>query len=322
MQKSEAIPDEILDIIINNRSFLITSHKNPDGDAIGSMLAMAGILKKMGKETYLFLEDGVPPLYRFLPLVEEVNTVLAGNFDITLVLDCENAGRISDRVDLFSHARTLINIDHHPTTGSFGDYRYINPRAAAVGEQVHALARALDVAIDRNMAECIYVSILTDTGSFRYANTTAHTHRLAAGLIEHGLHPADIASRIYERRSLNQLCLQAAIIEDMVVEDTLAWSVVGQDRLKDLGLSEPDLDGAIDIIRSVDGVRVAVLFSQRFDGKIKASLRSKNDFNVLEAARELGGGGHKAAAGFLSSEPLSVIVQKTVQLLRERLGLR
>ncbi|MDD3925614.1 MAG: bifunctional oligoribonuclease/PAP phosphatase NrnA [bacterium] len=320
MRKSEAVPDEITDIINSNRSFLLTSHRNPDGDAVGSILAMADILKKMKKETYIFLEDGVPEIYRFLPHADEVNTILEGNFNVTLVMDCENEKRVSERIDLRRHARMLINIDHHPTTGSFGDYRYIDPGAAAVGEQVYALARALDVAVGRDAAECIYVSILTDTGSFKYSNTTAHTHRLAAGLIEQGLQPADIASRIYERRSIDQLRLQAAVIEDMTVDGRLAWSAISSDMLEALGLAEADFDGAIDIVRSVDGVEVAVLFTQRPDGKVKTSLRSKSKFSVLDAARELGGGGHKAAAGFLTTDPMPVVVEKTIRLLRERLG--
>jgi phosphoesterase RecJ-like protein len=281
------------------KSILISVHKNPDGDALGSQLALMLGLGKMGKSVTAHNLDPVPEIYRFLPHADRIKTgrPLSGTYDACIVLDAEPS-----RTGLFDEsvpADVLINIDHHITNSSTWAETWLDPSASATGEMVYRLILEFGTTLDRDMALCLYTAIFTDTGSFRYTNTSPESMRIAALLLEAGADPWLVTENVYESFAFRRLKLLGNLLASMEQSDDgrVAWVVVTDELYRKTGTSAEDTDNFINFVRSVKGIEVAVLFRQTAEREFKISLRSKGRIDLSDLAQSLGGGGHRNAAG-------------------------
>jgi bifunctional oligoribonuclease and PAP phosphatase NrnA len=293
---------EIAGAINRAKRIVILSHVRPDCDAIGSQLALLLSLQQLGKEVSAWNEDGLPVSYRFL---QKSNLIQQPpkepeDFDLAIALDTASLQRLGTALQAIRRADKWINIDHHASNPGYGDLVYIDTVAPATGQLVYELIRIEKFPFTQAAADALYAAISTDTGSFRYSNTTARTFEIAAELIRSGADGAGIANKLYEcypkRRVqlLGQLLPQAVFdMDDRVV--SMALTNETKQRLK---IQPDDIDGLIDYVRSVDTVVVAVFFEELAEGRIRLSMRSKDDrVDVNKICGEFGGGGHPRAAG-------------------------
>lgn len=312
----------ILEAIDEHRRFLVTGHIDPDPDALGSVLAMVRLLRQLGKEAIAASPDPVPPGYRFLPGSAGVLTPgsITGPFDALVVLDCA-PDRIGDLAEWRHRVKAVINIDHHETNPRREPIHWVDPAAAALGEMIYRLCRQAGAAIDADMATCLYTAIMTDTGSFRYSNTTADTLAIAADLVSKGADPAAIAEQIYDQRPWSYVQALALSLNTLQRSEdgSIAWMVLTQDMIARAGGRPDDTDGFIQFPRMIAGVEVALLFKELESGDTKVSLRSRGRMDVSLLASQLGGGGHPKAAGVLLRQPLSeaipLVLERTRALL-------
>lgn len=280
-------------------SILISVHKNPDGDALGSQLALMLALERTGKKVTLHNLDPVPEMYRFLPQGDRIKTgrPVHGAFDAIIVLDAEPT-----RTGLFDAdypARTRINIDHHITNPLEWPLTWLDVNASATGEMIYKLITLMNAPIDRDTALCLYTAILTDTGSFRYSNTTPVCMRIAATLLEAGADSWLVTENVYESFGYPRLKLLGMVLSavERSADGRTAWVVVTDELYRQTNTTAEDTDSFINFVRSVKGVEVAVLFRQTGPVQYKISMRSKGRVDLSALAQTLGGGGHKNAAG-------------------------
>jgi len=307
-------PIDIANALKSCNSILISVHKNPDGDALGAQLGLMYALEKLNKSVTAHNLDPVPEVYRFLPGWERIRTgkTVEGRYDAVVVLDAEPS-----RTGLFDSAypaKTALNIDHHVTNPLEWPMTWLDPDAAATGEMVHKLITLLDVPIDRAMALCLYTSIFTDTGSFRYSNTTPKSMRIAAELIEAGADPWLVTENVYESFAYRRLKLLGIVLAGMERSEDgrVAWVVVTDGLYRQCGASAEDTDNFVNFVRSTKGVEVAVLFRQTAETQYKISLRSKGRVDLSGLAQSLGGGGHKNAAGSVLNGSLDEVKNKVI----------
>jgi phosphoesterase RecJ-like protein len=298
--------------------FLLTAHEGPDGDALGSLLGMHQLLTQLGKDSVMFLgakEFPLPIEYRFLPLEEVFHEPPADMADRTVVfLDCGNIDRMP--VDfLTAGGNDIINIDHHHDNTRFGDFNLVDVDASCTAEIVYDLAVLFGATITREMASALYVGLITDTGKFMYENTSAHTHRIAADLVEAGVDIDDTYRRLYEHVPIEKLRLVARALEgiQMHCDGRLVLSSITAADYAATGAGEEMTEGVIDHLRSIDGTKVAAVvrdLGNRGRAARKVSLRSsEGDVDVSAIARKNGGGGHKRAAGFSTDLELDELVE-------------
>ena len=310
---------QIIEVIRSNSSFLLTTHEGPDGDAIGSSLALASFLRSIGKAVTVHYQDPVPDLYAFLPGVDSVCAHIPDtDFDVAVVLDIGERKRAGKEFCAFSRVGTTINLDHHLSCDTFGDYNLIDCQAAATGILVHRIAHAFGYRFDRETALCIYVAIITDTGSFRYSNANREAFTIAGEMIECGVNAWDVAEQLYENQPQKRLELLARCLPTLeVFKDGQAASVsVTSDMYAASGADSELTDGFVNYPRSVRGVEVAIFFRQLEERKFKVGFRSKGKVNVAAFSAALGGGGHHNAAGCTvdgSLEDVKATVYKIVE---------
>jgi bifunctional oligoribonuclease and PAP phosphatase NrnA len=311
-----------IDAIVEGDRFLLTAHEGPDGDALGSLLAMHAILGQLGKDSVMFLaskEFPLPVEYRFLPLEEvfhEAPTDVADR--VVVFLDCGNIDRMP--VDwLQEHRGPVLNIDHHHDNTRFGDVNLVDVEASSTAEIVYAIARSLEVHLTPEIARALYVGLVTDTGRFMYENTNAGAHRMAADLIEAGVDVQDVYRRLYERVPVEKMKLIARALEKVErrPECALAITYIAAEDYAATGATEVLTEGVIDYVRAIEGTEVAAVIRDKTDdGRAarKVSLRSTGDVDVSAIAREQGGGGHTRAAGFSTD----LTYAELIELLCER----
>ncbi len=323
----DATVSEVADFLRNADRFLLTTHENPDGDALGSLLAMHRILTALGKDSVMFLaskEFPLPVEYRFLPLEEVFHEAPVDLVDRELVfLDCGNIDRMPVEWLQRDDANT-INIDHHHDNTRFGTLNLVDVEASSTAEIVFDIARELGVELTPEIAQALYVGLVTDTGRFMYENTTPRTHRVAAELIEAGVDVDDTYRRLYERVPIEKLRLVQHALEAVEThsDGALVISHVTSEDYAASGASEVHTEGIIDYLRSIEGARVAALVRDKQDGPDphKVSLRSiDGDVDVSKIAREKGGGGHARAAGFSTDLSYDELVEFLSAQLREQL---
>jgi bifunctional oligoribonuclease and PAP phosphatase NrnA len=309
--------------------FLLTAHEGPDGDALGSLLGMHHLLQKLGKDSVMFLaakEFPLPIEYRFLPLEEVFHEAPADMADRVIVfLDCGNIDRMPVEF-LTEGGHRKLNIDHHHDNTRFGDVNLVCPGASCTAEIVYDLAHVLGVQIDAEMAMPLYVGLITDTGKFMYENTNAHTHRVAAELIDAGVNVDDTYRRLYEHVPIEKLRLVARALNGIERHcgDRLVTSYITAEDYAATGSGEEMTEGVIDHLRSIDGIKVAAVIrdlGNRGRAARKVSLRaSEGDVDVSAIARKQGGGGHKRAAGFSTDLDLPALVEFLCGEVTEQLG--
>jgi bifunctional oligoribonuclease and PAP phosphatase NrnA len=298
--------------------FLLTTHENPDGDALGSLLATQRILEALGKDSVMFLtakEFPLPVEYRFLPLDEVFHEPPADITDrVVIFLDCGNIDRMP--VDFLKNGdNKVINIDHHHDNTRFGTVNLVDVDASCTAEIVFDLAGLLGVELTPEIANALYVALVTDTGKFMYENTDARSHRMAAGLIEAGVEVNDVYRRLYEHAPIEKLKLLAQALEriELVDDGRLAVTYISTDDYAATGASEALTEGVIDHLRTIDGTAVAAVVRDQSEGgraARKVSMRSTDGrVDVSAIARVHGGGGHRRAAGFGTDLPYEQVVE-------------
>ena len=299
--------DRVTDAIRSSDRFLLTTHENPDGDALGSLLGMHRILEALGKDTVMFLgakEFPLPVEYRFLPLEEVFHEPPADIADrVVIFLDCGNIDRMP--VDFLQNGRNkVINVDHHHDNTCFGTINLVDVEASSTAEIVYDLSGLLDVQLTPEIANALYVGLVTDTGKFMYENTDARSHLVAAGLIEAGVEVNEVYRRLYEHAPIEKLKLLARALEGVTLRDQgrLVVTYISIQDYAATGANEALTEGIIDHLRTIDGAAVAaVVRDQAVGGRAarKVSMRSTDGrVDVSEIARQHGGGGHQRAAGF------------------------
>ncbi len=280
---------------------LLVSHIDPDGDSIGSMLATGMVLAQFGIEVDYYSKDGVPRIYRFLQESEKVKKKLTSNrrYDLLITLDSSDIKRVGGDLPETGLAKLVINIDHHPDNTQFGDIN-LAEKSSSTAELIYYLAKSLKATITLAMAQCLYVAIITDTGNFRYENTSANTLAIAEDLLKTGVVPPEITTKIYDTKSVASIRTQATALSTLEIspERNVAWTVATREMMEKNHAKAEDLVGLVDQIRSIEGIEVAILFREE-DSKVKVNFRSKSKINVSEIAKVFGGGGHMRAAGVI-----------------------
>ena len=308
--------DAVVDELRAADRFLLTTHEGPDGDALGSLLAMHEVLRQLGKDSVMFLaakEFPLPVEYRFLPLEEVFHEPPADVVDRTLVfLDCGNIDRMPVEFLQRDGAR-LVNIDHHHDNTRFGTVNLVDTEASCTAEIVLEITKRLGAELTPEIAQALYVGLITDTGKFMYENTRAASHRVAAELIDAGVDVNDIYRRLYERVPLEKWRLTARALEkiELYDEGRFAVTYISADDYEASGAGEVLTEGIIDFLRALEGVEVAAMIRDKTDGgrsARKVSLRS-TDVDVSAIARAHGGGWHRRAAGFGSDLPYPELVE-------------
>lgn len=314
---------EVIDEIKNGKSFLVSSHVNPEGDAVGSLLSLALGLKGLKKDVTAYLYDPVPKTFKFLPFADKVANKIDENkiYDAVFAVDCGQKDRLGEDFSRIKNKGKVINIDHHATNDCFGDINVIDADACAAGEIVYDLLREIPVSITRDIAINIYTSILTDTGSFRYSCTTPKAFGIAGEMLRLGADPWDISQRIYESNSANKIKLLASVLNtlELTSDGKVASLVVTLDMLNKANATKELADGFVNYARTIEGVEVGVLFREAKQGEYKISMRSKGKIDVAEISLELGGGGHMNAAGCNIKGNLKDIKEKVVSATEKRI---
>lgn len=320
---SSSVVQQIVGTLTSARAVLVTCHRNPDGDAMGSMLAVGLILRHLGKDYTLYSQDGVPKQFAGLALAGEVVDQLPvdARFDATVAVDTGDRALLGDGVPAGDRSGTLIVLDHHSSSTPFGDLRWHEATAAATGVLVAELAQQLDVALDAEMAENLWCALYTDTGGFRYSSTDARILRLAARLVEAGIQPWDVTVKLYENNPVQRMRLlgQALCSLELSASGQIASLAITKPMLDKAGADDSMLDGFINYARSIEGVEVAVQVLQRGDA-CRISLRSKGRINVGDLAQRLGGGGHHNAAGCSVEGPPAEVQKRILGLLEDALS--
>ena len=301
--------DDILKAISGARRIGVASHARPDGDAVGSAVAMGLMIQGEGKEVVIVNCDPVPESIRFLPGAEQIETPeKAGEFDLVIVLDSADKLRLGKGFwEAVEGSELVINIDHHISNTGYADINYVDADSPATGQIVYQLASYAGWSISPDTAQNLYAAISTDTGGFRYPSTSAETMRIAGELIEIGVDVGDINQRLYENYPRRRVEMLQYILEGMEISKDGRFASVSLPRIvsEQLNLQTGDTEGAIDTIRSIDSVIIAVFFEELSDGMIRVSSRSKNkNYSVGEICTEFGGGGHTLAAGARIAGPI------------------
>lgn len=300
-------------------SFLVSTHVSPDGDAIGSMLGMYHLLRALGKRRITCAcADAVPRLYRWLPAVEEVVDVsgVQGPYDLVVIVDVSRRSRIGNVSDAIPAGTPVLVVDHHLDDEPCGDVNFIDPSYAAVGEIIADLFEAAGLCMSREAAECAYVALTTDTGSFRFSSTTARSHRVAARMLDAGIDVGEISGRIFDAMTLAKFRVMAHVLSHLQFAQggRVAFGEVTLREIQELDSTGEELDGLINFARNIDGVEVAMLLKEVGPACTKVSLRSRPSFNSAVFLQRFGGGGHAAAAGATLALPLR---EARARLLRE-----
>jgi len=293
------VPPDLISFLKRENRFFFATHIDPDGDALGSSLALSMALESLGKETILYDRDPVPGFYQFLPGHERFTNSMAplAPSDWSLVLiDCNKLERAGiERRVKFRHSAV---IDHHETQGGFGDIRWIVPEAAGTGIMVFYLIKKLGLPITKEMAINLYAALAVDTGTFRYSNTTSEVLKVGAELIEAGANPAYVANHLYETWSKERFALLTMALNTFEIRDDVAMITVTKEMYKKTGATAEDTENFCNLPRMIKDIKVSTLFREIDNNYWKVSLRSKGDINVAKIALGFGGGGHKNAAGY------------------------
>ncbi len=320
------VPEPLVRELRGAQRLLLTSHANPDGDAVGSTLAAARLLRQLGKAATVWLRDPVPRIYRALPGAEHIH---AGDeppagfpdlVDAVVVMECPSLDRTGLEAAL--SGLPLFNLDHHLGNELYGKVNWVDTAAPAVGEMVYRLARAMNLAIDGDTANALYLTLVTDTGGFRYSNTTAGAFDAAADLVREGASPETVSKWLYESQPEPVMRLVGEVLQtlEMHADGRIATIRLTREMSERAGARPGDSEGLIDYPRSIAGVEAVAMFRQLSDGGHKVSLRSRGEVNVERVARGFGGGGHRNAAGFASDKGEKELQADTLAALASALG--
>ncbi len=309
---------QVVELIENKSRFCITSHVRPDGDSLGSSLALYWTLKALNKQVDVLMRDHVPHAYSKLPGANEVIKVSAipPGYDAAFVIECSDIDR-PGLIDL--DKQLVVNIDHHSTTVLFGNINWIDSTASAVGEMIYNLCKALGVSVNQQIAECVYTALLTDTGSFHYSNTTERTFKIASELVRKGVKPAHISQALFYSYPFSKIKMLGIALSSLNRDETgrIAWLVTTLEQMAEADATEEDLDGIVNYPLAVGEVEVVAFFKEIAPNIYRTSLRSKGEVNVARVAEKYNGGGHKNASGCTIKGDINQIIEEMVEYLQE-----
>jgi phosphoesterase RecJ-like protein len=314
------IPRGLIAAFRKERYFLLAAHIGPDGDALGSCLALAEALESLGKTVFVFDRDPVPEYYRFMPGQGKFRSALGqipAKKPLLVLLDCNSTERAALNGHIFK--KTVV-IDHHETESDFGDIRWVERTAAATGLMVFNLIKALKVPVTKSMATNLYTALAVDTGTFRHSNTGPDVLRAAAELVEAGALPGTIAEYLYERWTKNRFDLLTLSLRTLKIDDGIAIIHVTKEMFSKTGTGESDTENFANVPRTIDSVMISVLIREIERGRWKVSMRSKGRANVANIAAARGGGGHRNAAGFSITADLASVKRAVLQAGRTALA--
>ena len=314
------VREKIAEVFRQKHSFVITSHSSSCGDAIGSELALASLLRRLNKEVIIINSDPVPPRFFFLPGASEIlcSSEIKKTCEAAVVLDCGTLSRTGSIADVIRGFDIIINIDHHSSNDYFGTLNYVDVDAAATGEQIFSFFELLGCDVNREAAMCLYTSILLDTGSFRHANTKPRTFEIAAHLVRKGADTSFVASEVYGNFSLanrRMLCLALTTLQS-TDDGRIAWLRVTQQMYRETGGTGNDAHDFIDYIHSMKGVLVSFCLRETDNGNVKVSFRSSS-VDVGGVAQTFGGGGHRRASGCTLKGRIEEVEKKVVETVQK-----
>jgi phosphoesterase RecJ-like protein len=312
----------ILEMIGESQNVLMVSHKDADGDTLGSALAMCDVVAAMGKTVTMRCPPPVPQLYAFLPGFELINQEEGSPPDLVLVMDSSNLDRLSDTLGELPSSTRLVNIDHHVSNTMFGEVNLVVPGASSTAEVTFDLLKEWGVEISPAAATNLYCGVFTDTGGYRHENTTYRALSMGAELVALGADPAGIAMRVYKNRKISTIKLQALVMATVGFDcdDRLVYGHVTQAMLDRAGAQLDEADGMIDQLNSVDGLELALFFKEMAPGVTKASIRSRGQANANALASQFGGGGHERAAGVEVDMPLQQAMEAILARARRMIS--
>ena len=312
---------QVVQLIEQKQRFMVTSHVRPDGDGLGSGLALYWMLRALGKEADVVLRDRVPPAYTVLPGSELVivKEDVSESYDAAFIIECSDVDRpgLPSLKDQF-----VVNIDHHSTTVPFGEVNWIDSTAAAVGEMIYNLCKALGVEVTKEIAECIYTALLTDTGSFHFSNTTERTLKIASELVRRGVEPARISQALFYSGSFSKIKLLGLVLSNIERDESgrIAWITLDRATMYEADACEEDADGIVNHALSIGDVEAVAFFKELSPGAYRISLRSKGKNNVAKVAEVFGGGGHRNAAGCRIEGDFDDVRRRVIEGLQSCVG--
>ena len=309
---------QVVELIESKHRFAITSHVRPDGDALGSSLGLYWLLRALGKDPEVIMRDPVPHAYSGLPGTDEIRVTPSVDkpYDAVFVIECSDITR-PGLIDL--EKQFVVNIDHHSTTALFGTINWIDSTASAVGEMIYNLCKAIGVRPSKEIAECVYTALITDTGSFHYSNTSERTFKVASELVRAGVKPAKISQAVFSSYPWSKLELLSRVLATARRDATgrVAWLRQSMEMQRETGASDEDGDGFVNYPLSCGEVEVVAFMKESEPGVYRTSLRSKGDVNVARIAEQFGGGGHRNAAGCTMRGDWDEAERTIVHLLQE-----
>ncbi len=317
---------EAVRFIRDNDRFLVISHVSPDGDTTGSALAMVLLLKQSGKSCRIVNEGKTPAKFGFLPgfeaIVDLSRQPLDETFTHVIAVDAADSMRMGNVQHLFAPGAQILNIDHHPTNDRFGVCNVIRADAAATAEIMYDLIEAGGFAWDRDLATCVYTGLLTDTGGFRYSNTTPRVMEIASNLLRYGVNPGEIADRCLEAITVEHVRLLSRVLPTLTLthRNQVASMKIRHADLLETRAGSDDISGVVNYGRNIEGVEVGLLFTEVKPGTIKVGLRSRSRVDVAQIAKSLGGGGHARAAGCTITGELDRVADEVLAKISEQLG--
>lgn len=292
--------EEIAKVIAKKNRILIYPHIHMDGDALGSAVALCKALRVMGKECFILIEDDVPGNLQFLDKgYTTFDADVIKKPELSICVDCGDAGRFPKRKEKFDSAKKTICIDHHATTTHYCDYNYVDSSSAATGELIYDLLCIMGVSIDQEIGEAIFAAITTDTGNFQYSNTSKRSHEIMAELYDAGIDANRVSIELYENQRIEKIQIKNKVLNtlSLICDGKGAICYMTEEMLAESGASSDETDGVVQELRSISSVEIAAFLKEMPGGKVKASLRSKRYADVAEIAAAFGGGGHIRAAG-------------------------
>lgn len=315
------IPKQMIQSLIQAQRLLFVAHVSPDGDTLGSNLALCLSFLSLGKNVTVVCQDDVPEIYAFLPGIDRVRkpeSVSGEQYDVAVAVDVSDSLRLGSCKELYDAQPIRMVVDHHPTNDNFGQINWIMPEAAATGVMVLSLIKELGVALDKDIATCLYVAISTDTGHFEYANTNGSAMRAAAELVDTGISVNKITRHLYHDMPLPKMLLLSRALYRMRFEydGLVAYIPLRHIDFIECGASEEMTEGIINYALEIRGVQIAFMATERSDG-IKFSMRAKHPYNVASICQKFGGGGHVLAAGCKISDDLDCAVKTMLLAIEE-----
>jgi len=340
--KPDVLDDDIAligETILKKKDFVLATHVQPDGDAIGSILGLGLFLKKLGKNVFLSLSQStkpvkhknnpetdspladylpIPPQYAFLPGTDLLSDYFKcpDEIECFIALDCASFERIGNLRSRAENAGTFINIDHHQDNDRFAHINFVDGNSPATTEIVYRLIKSMNKKINKDIAVCLYTGLVTDTGRFQYSNTDKRAFQMALELLDYDVSPSEIFHNVYENVSFSYLKLLGKVLQNIKFDSGIIYVVISQHDLISVGARVEETENLIDVLRSVGQAKIAAILKETGDGRWKVSLRSKNEIDVSKVAKQFDGGGHPNAAGYVSEMDKKDTIKFMLRALR------